>query len=78
MPTDCARQQRKQRCRAAYAYAETLLLVDEQSLFGSGRGYIDAHLLAAARLTDDAFLWTRDRRLHAVAERLSLSASPWH
>jgi hypothetical protein len=31
------------------------------------------HLLAAFRLTTAAALWTNDKRLHAVAERLGLA-----
>src|SRR5262249_253385 len=52
---------------------EVLEFIDSQSLAGSGLGYVDVHLLAAARLTDDASLWTRDRRLHGAANRLRLS-----
>nr|MBW4036397.1 type II toxin-antitoxin system VapC family toxin [Pseudomonadota bacterium] len=40
---------------------------------GIGIGYIDAHLLASTLLTPDAALWTRDRRLHAAAQRLGLA-----
>jgi hypothetical protein len=42
-------------------------------LFGQGLGYVDAHLLASTRLTAGAVLWTRDKRLRAVAERLDLA-----
>ena len=44
-------------------------------LAGRGLGYIDVHLLAAARLSN-AGLWTTDKRLQACAELLSLSARP--
>jgi predicted nucleic acid-binding protein len=47
--------------------AEVLLLIDRDRLMGRGIGYVDAHLLAAARLSD-CRLWTQDRRLAAVAE----------
>jgi hypothetical protein len=53
---------------------EALYLIDAQALFGRGIGYVDAHLLAAARLTPGAKLWTHDRRLHAVAAQLDLAA----
>jgi len=53
---------------------EVLAFIAGQDLAGSGIGYLDAHLLAATRLTPDALLWTRDRRLHAVAARLGLAA----
>ena len=52
---------------------EVLTLVSRHRLFGTGVGYIDAHLLAATRLTAGAALWTRDKRLLAAAERLGLA-----
>jgi predicted nucleic acid-binding protein len=45
--------------------------VAEQALVGTGIGFVDAHLLAAADLSRTR-LWTRDKRLHAHAERLGL------
>ena len=53
---------------------EVLNFVERQRLYGFGIGYVDAHLLAAARLTPDASLWTRDRRLHEAAVRLGVAA----
>ena len=52
---------------------EVRRLIDHDGLAGSGIGYVDAHLLAASRLTQGARLWSRDRRLQAVAERLRLA-----
>jgi predicted nucleic acid-binding protein len=57
---------------------EVLDLIDREALFGSGIGYVDAHLLAAARLTAGSKLWTRDRRLQAVAAQLGLAAALSH
>ena len=54
--------------------AEVLGFIDRDSLSGFGIGYVDAHLLAATRLTGGARLWTRDKRLSAVAARLALAA----
>jgi len=51
---------------------EILSLIDNQHLFGLGIGYVDAHLLAATMLTTDARLWTRDKRLAAVAAQHGL------
>jgi predicted nucleic acid-binding protein len=51
---------------------EVLQFVEHHSLAGKGIGYVDAHLLAAVQLTLGALLWTRDRRLLAVADRLGL------
>jgi predicted nucleic acid-binding protein len=52
---------------------EVLRLIDLQGLAGSGIGYVDAHLLAAVRLTGGATLWTRDRRLHQVADQIGVA-----
>ena len=46
---------------------EVLALIENAKLFGTGVGYVDAHLLTAAKLSD-AELWTRDKRLAAVAD----------
>ncbi|HEY1711162.1 MAG TPA: PIN domain-containing protein [Rhizomicrobium sp.] len=54
---------------------EVLSLIEQQNLFGTGIGYIDAHLLAATILTPDCEIWTRDKRLRDVAGRLGLAAS---
>jgi hypothetical protein len=55
---------------------EALRFVEEGRLFGRGIGYIDVHLLAAVRLTAGAGLWTRHRRLHAVAKKLGVTSLP--
>ena len=52
---------------------EVLTLIDERQLFGLGIGYVDAHLLAATTLTTPARLWTRDKRLAAVAGQHGLA-----
>lgn len=53
---------------------EVLAMIDRHGLAGRGIGYIDAHLLASARLTAHARLWTRDKRLGDVAAELALAA----
>jgi predicted nucleic acid-binding protein len=61
--------------RASTAFdGEVLDFIERHSLGGSGIGYVDAHLLVAARLTPDTRIWTRDRRLGAAAARLGVSA----
>lgn len=49
---------------------EILALIEQEQLYGTGIGYVDAQLLAATRLTGDTALWTADRRLVAAAARL--------
>lgn len=55
--------------------AEVLGFIDRHALFGRGIGYVDAHLLAAARLTPEAKFWTKDKRLHGVAAQLGMAAA---
>jgi predicted nucleic acid-binding protein len=57
---------------------EVLRLVEYQPLYGLGIGYVDAHLLAAVRLTAGAKLWTWDRRLRTVANQFGLAVAPCH
>lgn len=52
---------------------EVLKFITDQALAGIGIGYVDAHLLAAVRLTPGTQLWTRDKRLLAAALRLGLA-----
>lgn len=52
--------------------AEVMEFIEKYYLFGLGIGYIDAHLLASARLTSIP-LWTRDNRLHEAATKLGVS-----
>jgi hypothetical protein len=57
---------------------EVFRMIDRQALFGHGIGYVDAHLLAAARLTSGSKLWSRDPRLQSVAAQLGLAAALPH
>lgn len=52
---------------------EVLRFIGENSLFGIGIGYTDAHLLAAVRLAPGTTLWTRDKRLLAASTSLDLA-----
>ena len=54
---------------------EVLDMINRQSLFGRGIGYVDAHLLASVRLTLGASLWTYDRRLQEAAADMRLAAA---
>lgn len=59
------------RARAA-TDEESLAFIERHALEGSGVGWVDVHLLASTTLSR-ASLWTLDRRLAAVASRLSLA-----
>jgi len=51
--------------------SEVLHCIERHALHGRGIGYVDVHLLASVMLMPGAALWTRDRRLHQVADLLS-------
>jgi predicted nucleic acid-binding protein len=53
---------------------EVLRFIEVHLLFGTGIGYIDAHLLAALVLTPGTLIWTRDRQLLGAANKLGLAA----
>ncbi len=57
---------------------EVLRFISEKRLFGQGIGYIDTHLLAAILLTPGSTLWTRDKRLLAIASRLGVVNNMTH
>lgn len=53
--------------------AEVLLLIERDQLMGRGIGYVDAHLLASARLSR-CRLWSQDRRLATLAQEQGVAA----
>lgn len=52
---------------------EVLDFVENDLIYGKGLGFVDIHLLASARISLGGRVWTRDKRLLAVAERLDLA-----
>ena len=52
--------------------AEVLPLIERDRLMGRGIGYVDAHLLASAKLSR-CVLWSQDRRLAALAQDQGLA-----
>jgi len=50
---------------------EVLALIEGESLFGRGLGWIDLHLIAAARLSDSR-LWSLDKFLAKEASRIGV------
>jgi predicted nucleic acid-binding protein len=52
---------------------EVMYLIDQKRLMGLGIGFIDAHLLASCLIDHGTLLWTRDKRLAAVAQQLGVN-----
>jgi predicted nucleic acid-binding protein len=52
---------------------EALEFIERRALMGRGIGYVDVHLLAATALSHGLRLWTRDRRLAALADEMGLA-----
>lgn len=53
---------------------EILTFIERQKLHGKGIGYVDANLLASVAIAGTK-LWTRDKRLDAIARNHGWSAS---
>lgn len=59
-------------------HEEVLHFVEHAKLYSRGAGYMDISLLASARLTSGAKIWTRDKRLKQIADELGLAAPLSH
>ena len=55
---------------------DVLRFTASHKLFGTGIGYLDAHLLTSALITPDTTLWTKDKRLEAAALDLYIAYRP--
>ena len=53
---------------------ELLLFLDRRALMGRGVGLIDVHLLASCHL-EACSLWTKDKRLRAIATEMNIEFS---
>ena len=53
---------------------EVRTLIEARQLFSRGIGFVDVSLIAACLLVPGTTLWTRDRRLAAVASDVGLAA----
>ena len=62
-----------QRGAVVATHDEIMIMIDRHGIFSMGIGYTDAHLLASVLLDQRAALWTRDKRLRAVAEKAGAS-----
>ncbi len=63
---------------AEATHDEALFCLEKHKLMGKGVGFVDVHLLASALLSKNTLLWTRDRRLHDLAQLLNVSWNTSH
>lgn len=54
---------------------EVLAMIQRNRLMEQGLGLIDVHLLASSALATETSLWTRDKQLSAIANRMGLGFS---
>ena len=69
------RMLQRQKQGVVASHDEVMQLVEAERLFGLGIGYVDAHLLASARLTPGSSLWTRDKRLREISRKLGIGSA---
>jgi hypothetical protein len=53
---------------------EALLFMERHRLMGRGVGLVDVHIIASCRI-ESCLLWTRDRRLHSIAQEMEIEFS---
>ena len=53
-----------------------MAVIEAKRLMGRGLGFVDVHLLGAVLEQPGTTLWTRDRRLHTVANELGVAYVP--
>ena len=54
---------------------ETFSAIEQHRWYGKGLGWVDVQILATA-LKSNARIWTADKRLHRIAEKLNLAWQP--
>ena len=54
-------------------HPEVLHMIERKRLMGRGIRWVDAHLLASVLLYGSAKLWSRDKRLRAIATTMGLA-----
>jgi predicted nucleic acid-binding protein len=57
-------------------HEEAMSFIESNRLMGTGVGYVDVHLLAAAALSDVS-LWTRDKSLGSAAAEVDVVYQPF-
>jgi predicted nucleic acid-binding protein len=53
--------------------SELMAFIEREKLYGLGCGFVDLALLASACITPQASLWTLDKRLSQLAQRMGVA-----
>ncbi len=56
---------------------EFLTMLDTRQLYGRGCGFVDMSLLASALISEQALIWTLDKRLESAAADLNRAYRPF-
>jgi predicted nucleic acid-binding protein len=54
---------------------EVRMMIEAHSLHSQGIGLVDAHLIASCLIHPSTLLWTKDKRLSAVATSLGIASA---
>ena len=54
--------------------SEVRTAIEARNLYGVGIGLVDAHLIVSVLIDSSIRLWTYDKELHRIAERLGIHA----
>lgn len=57
-------------------HSEVMRLIESERLFGTGLGYVDAHLLTSAIAMDEVAIWSRDKKMVSHTARLNVAFEP--
>ena len=57
-------------------FDEVMILIEREKLYGNGCGLVDISLLCSTLITSNAYLWTLDKKLLAMAQRFGIDFQP--
>lgn len=57
-------------------WAEVMVFIEREKLYGLGCGFVDIALLASTCITPEATLWTVDKKLMDLARRFDVQFVP--
>lgn len=55
------------------ANGDVINLIESKKLMGRGIGLVDVHIFGSVLNSSGSMLWTRDKRLHAIADEFGIA-----